>query len=235
MRIPPSAMQTTRFWDAQDIEAMKAKQTLPDGLEEKIKSHLSQFKADPAITSMGSEQKHSFTRQTTSGVRNVYALAQSGRINPRHFSNNSDALRFAESALQSLDSYITVVNQLGEGDPTVGGPFTAKNYEKFQPVEGYDEWNAMMEGLESRIADLNLNESNQDRLTANRMNLFTEAKEFALTFNINEPLYSRNADGQLQLGTFDISYNGHKLARSIGDGTLALYRPDGTLAVDRYA
>ncbi len=194
--------------------------------------HLRSGKAH-LIEDLKFEQEHGFARQTTSAAKSVYDAAQSGRINPRHFNSQSDAIEYAKSSLSTFSHYISTINSRGQGDPSVEGPFSAVSPDQYQMVEGYDEYNAMIEDLKKSTEYWN--ERNKDTLTADRMYLFAEGQEFAKTFNISDGLLHRNADGQLQLGTFDISYNGRKLAHSIGDGTLALYRPDGTLAVDRYA
>jgi hypothetical protein len=178
------------------------------------------------------EDEHGFTQQTTTATKSVYAAAKAGRIHGRHFSDKSDAIEFARSALSTFQSYITDINLHGKGDAKVGGGFTPYTAEHFQMNKGDNA--SPSDAKAQKMADY-WNERNKDMLTASRMYLFAEGQEFTKTFAISGGLLSRSSDGQLQLGTFDISYNGHKLAQSIGDGTFALYRPDGTLAVNRYA
>lgn len=74
----------------------------------------------------------------------------------------------------------------------------------------------------------------QDPSLTARRHLFVEAEEFARAFNIDEPLIEvRN--GRLALREFDIRFQGETIARSLGNGSTAEYRDDGSLILDHNA
>lgn len=75
---------------------------------------------------------------------------------------------------------------------------------------------------------------NRDRLEGSRMDLFVNVEHLKATFGLDEAVLE-NVDGKLQIRAFDIAYGGKALVRSLGDGTTAPFRADGTLKLDRLA
>ncbi len=165
------------------------------------------------------ENQNGFARQVNLRSIALYETAQAGGLQPFSFDSKEEALAFAERTLSNLQDFAATINRNGGGDPTVDGEYTGKI---FEPIDGYDEFNKVMQQHVS---------SSQDNLEASRMLLFVDAEMLSLTFGTDAPIYEVD-DGQVQIRSFDISYNGETIAHSAG-GAMAEYGENGTLKMDK--
>ncbi|MEX5579431.1 hypothetical protein [Pseudophaeobacter sp. A-200-2] len=163
--------------------------------------------------------ENGFNLQVNSRSVSTYKSVQADGANPVNFSSKEEALQYASRTLSALQRFAEAINTYGNGDPTVGGEYSGTN---FEPVEGYDEFNAHMKMQEART---------QDNLEASRMRLVVESEILSATFGIDEPIFEIK-DGQVGIRSFDMTYRGETIAHSAG-GNMAEYSENGTLKMDK--
>lgn len=164
-----------------------------------------------------------FKPQASEGLKNWYDKVQAGETGGRYLGdhNEDQVYGYASRALSALSGAADIINRYGTGDPSLEGEYTGYVYEA--PVEdGYEEFKQMMQRREA---------VNRDWLEASRLKLVTVADELAKTFGIEEPIYEV-VDGEVKIRSFDISYQGEKIAHSAG-GSSVRYDENGVLKMDK--
>ena len=163
------------------------------------------------------EAEHGF-RSLVRANEGTYEAAKAKGVEGARFGSTQEALTFASDVLQDIRSNLVAINSYGGGDATVGGSYEWLD----DATKGDDPVHAWMDAR------------NQDRLEGSRMDLFVNTEYLKATFGIEGSILEER-DGKLQIRSFDIEYGGKTIARSVGDGTIAPYRADGTLELDRVA
>lgn len=163
--------------------------------------------------------ENGFNPQVNSRSVSTYESVQANGANPVSFADKDEALEFASNALSALQRFADTVNTYGNGNPTVGGEYTGTT---FEPVDGFDEFNEFVQMHEART---------RDNLEASRMRLVVDTEILSATFGIDEPIFEVQ-DGQVQIRSFDLTYQGETIAHSAG-GTMTEYGENGTLQMDK--
>lgn len=146
----------------------------------------------------------------------TYEAAKAKGVPAARFSSPQEALNFASDKLADIRSNLLAINSYGGGDATVGGAYEWLDDE----TKLDDPFHAWMDAR------------NQDRLEGSRMDLYVNAEYLKATFGIDGSILETR-EGKLQIRAFDIEHGGEIIARSIGDGSIAPYRTDGSLEMDR--
>lgn len=148
----------------------------------------------------------------------TYEAAKAKGVNGARLGSAQEAAIFATDKLADIRSNLLAINSPGGGDATVGGTYAWPDDE----TKLNDPVHAWMDAR------------NRDRLEGSRMELFVNAEYVKATLGVEEPIFE-TVDGKLRIRAFDIEFGGQVIARSVGDGTIAPYRADGTLTLDRSA
>lgn len=155
-----------------------------------------------------------FTRQATAAHKRLHATAMAGGIHAEKLGSVKEARSFASNQLSEINSFLRTINREGDGNATVGGAFTGGHAET-----GDKEFDRFMKWFDARA---------QDRLEGARLLMPVHTQYLEKSLEIDRPMIEE-VDGELQLGQFDISFEGKLLARSMGGGAIAQYRDNGTL------
>ncbi|WP_156121929.1 hypothetical protein [Halocynthiibacter namhaensis] len=140
----------------------------------------------------------------------LYHGAQAGTLKPFSFGSRDDAVEYASRTISVMQGSISIINHFGGGDPKIDGTF---------------EGRTLREGQEMTLKMQQMNAMDEDRLNAARMRLVVEADVLAKSLGVDGPIYGQK-DGQMQLSSFDISFEGEPLMRSFSGGTYTEYRQD---------
>lgn len=170
---------------------------------------------DRARADRAHEAEHGF-RSLVRANEGTYEAAKAKGVEGARFGSAQEALTFASDVLQDIRSNLVAINSYGGGAATVGGPYEWLD----NATKGDDPVHAWMDAR------------NQDRLEDFRIDLFVNTEYLRATFGIQGSILEER-DGRLQIRAFDFEYGGTAIARSLGDGTIAPYRADGTLELDR--
>lgn len=141
----------------------------------------------------------------------TYRAAKAQGVTRERLDSVKEAVSFASNKPANIRSNLLAINTYGGGDATVGG-----TYEWLDDATKLDD--PVHAWMDAR---------NRDRLEGSRMDLFVNVEHLKATFGLGSVL--ETIDGKLQIRAFDLEYGGRAIVRSVGDGTTAPYRADGTL------
>lgn len=140
--------------------------------------------------------------QVSAQNKALHQTAKAGNLTPQNFKDAAAVTAFLNRTLQMMQA-TSLRRSIARRRPEERGALAQG--EPWERQQG------------ERLASL---------LEKSRIELFIQWESLATSLGLNGPLLVEDGD-TLRLGTFNVSYEGTDLARSMGDGTFAAYRFDG--------